>query len=112
MLTKDALWELLATPDRWDPNEGDRELFFSDRLDIDVGHLDELDGVSIGDVLAELRERPKVSMSLYRWGATLRSPDVRDVNAQDHHPSWGASVTEDCSRDFDGTLHSASWSFG
>ncbi len=111
-MTKQEIWDAIATLDNWDPNEGDKELFFSDRLDIDVAKLSELRGVSIPGIIDELRQRPNLEVSLFRWGAAFESTDVADCNDQDHWPSWGQAATEDCSRSSNGQTHSVQWAFG
>lgn len=114
MLTKQQIWDSIATPDNWDPQEGDRDLFFSDRLSIDVDSLDELNGVDIPLILEEMHQRGALQVELVRWGATFSSPDPDDTNDQDHHPTWGQAATEQCDRHYDKKAkeHSVSWCFG
>ena len=46
-MDKQQVWDAIATPNNWDPNDGDKKIFFSKRLQIEVAQLYDLSGVNM-----------------------------------------------------------------
>ena len=107
MLTKEQVWENATKQHDLEPE--DREAFFN-QVAVEADTLDDIAGVNLPELISELRKRPKLTAELSRNQVNLWSPDVNDINAQDHHPDWSNWSVEQCDRGFDGvSQHTGSW---
>ena len=108
-MDKQQVWDAIATPNNWNPNGGDKKIFFGKRLQIEAAQLCDLKGVNIPALINELRDRPRLTATLGRWTVTLRSPRANDIHEQDEYPNWINAAVEDCSRHKAKNIHTATW---
>lgn len=70
--------------------------------------------VELGELVAELKRRPLLRAVVSRWGLSLTSTDVDDIDAQEHHTCLTGAAVESCDRSTDKGRgeFTVSWSFG
>ena len=70
--------------------------------------------IEFGNLLDELREHPKMTACISRWALDVTSPNINDIDAQEHFTTMTGAAVEDSGRSTSKgkKTYSMSWTFG
>lgn len=83
-------------------------------LDVDLDDGDPNKWIELGELAGELIRRSLLQAYVSRWGLSLTSSDIDDIDAQDCHTSLTSMAVESCDRSSNKARgeFSISWCFG